>query len=99
MVMVAVRTPSPLGVNSTVNVVVAPAPMGVVGLAVIAKSAAFAPLMATKVGLSVRMRSAVPRFSMVKVAETAVSKMMLPKSVPSTTAGDVSPSTIDCPFP
>ncbi len=63
------------------------------------KSAAFVPLILT-LGVPVRLRFPMPRFSIVKVWSTVpVMISALPKSVPSAVAGVVSPSTMLTPFP
>ena len=96
---VAVRRPTPVGVKLIWKLVLPPTAIGLVGTAVMAKSAALAPLI-TSSGLAVRTRSAVPLLAIMKVRTMGVPpKRAAPKSVWSATSGVVSPATIDCPFP
>ena len=100
--IVAVRSPEAEGSKVTENVVRPPASTGVLGRfgrLVTVKSAPCAPPMTT-VGLLVRLRSAPPRFIIVKVFVIVPESILIePKAVSSAADGVLSPLLMETPLP
>jgi len=81
--------------NVILNVVLPLATIGVVGLAVSVKSAAFVPEILTKGDPPVKYNAVLPVFCIMKVfVFVPLASLTLPKSVSSVTEGVVSPSTM-----